>query len=169
MQLRKYIFWALLGSFLAAVFMGNAGGEKRTKGIIRLNAGIFDQVKGEQACRVDSAVGFVIELAKEVENPLFESEARNRVNLLLWFKGSPETGKRYYVPGNDFLGLCYREEGDLLMFETFSGIGWIEFRPSRKKGKMEGVMEMRLVEPHHNFSNSDFHYWGGEIVMDLFE
>lgn len=155
--------FALLGMLLILSSYAPAG--KKMQGDLHLETGLFDQVKGEQPCKLDSAEGFVVELSKEVENPLFESKAPNQVRLLLWLAGKPESGKRYYVPGDDFKGLCYREEGDLLMFETFEGSGWVEFEEGKKKGKMDGNIDLKLVEPHHNFSNSDFHHLGGSFRL----
>lgn len=141
-------------------------GKKKLKGTLHSDRGVFDQIEGETPCRLDSADGFVVEFQQEVENPLFESKAKNKVRLLLWFRGDPAPEKRYYVPSDDIKGLCYREQGDLLMFETFQGSGWIEFGAYSKKGRLEGTMDLKLVEPHHNFSNSDFHHMGGDFCLE---
>ena len=153
----------LLGCFF--VLTSLSPGKKKLKGTLHLSTGIFDQVKGDAPCRLDSAAGFVVEFVQEVENPLFESKSKNQVQLYAWFGGAPIPKKRYYVPSEDCKGLCYRESGDLLMFETFQGSGWIELGEFGKKGRIGGIIDLKLVEPHHNFSNSDFHYLGGEFEL----
>ncbi len=161
----KYIYLSLLLPFAALLMLGMAKGSgksKPTKGIYIENSGLFDRMKGK-SCRVDSAAGTIIRIDKDHENPLFASKLPNQVHLLLWFKNGIE-GKRYQLP-NPEIDVCYWEQGDLLMFHSFKAKGWIEFDGFESGSKMEGKMEMKLVEPHHNMSNSDYHYMGGDIVL----
>jgi hypothetical protein len=142
-----------------AFFPGKAA---KIKGSYYLDAGIFDRGKG-LTCRPDSAAGTTIRIDQDHENPLFQSKLPNQVHLLLWFKQGIEA-KRYELP-SDEVEACYWEQGDLLMFHSFKAKGWIEFSAPPSNGKLNGKMEMKLVEPHHNMSNSDYHYMGGEFAL----
>ena len=124
-----------------------------------LNTGITAEGKN---CRADSATGTLIRFDQAHENPLFESKATNMVHLLIWFKDSVEAGKRYELP-DPRVEVCYWEQGDLLMFHTNKPKGWIEFSSEDKSQRLSGKMEMKLVEPDHNMSNSDYHYMGGSF------
>ena len=138
--------------------MGKPKGEKH-KGKYFKQTGIVAQGKN---CSVDSAGGMVIRLDEEHENPLFQSKSQNMIHLLLWFQDSIVAGKRYELP-NPRVQVCYWEQGDLLMFHTQKAIGWIEFSEANPPQAIKGRMDMKLVEPDHNMSNSDYHYMGGQI------
>ena len=133
-------------------------GEKH-KGKYHLQTGILAEGK---KCGVDSAAGMVIRLDEEHENPLFQSKSQNMVHLLMWFQDSIVAGKRYELP-NPRVQVCYWEQGDLLMFHTQKAVGWIEFSEAQPQQPLKGRMDMKLVEPDHNMSNSDYHYLGGQI------
>lgn len=143
------------------------GGKKAIKGVYYENAALFNQVKGAQPCRIDSGAGLVISIAFDQVNPLFESKNKNKVHLLIWLKEMPEEEVEIHFPNSESL-ICYREEGDLLMFETFTATGWLKLK-SGKNSRLAGSIEMNFVEPHQNFSNSDFQHLQGELKLLLEE
>lgn len=116
-----------------------------------------------KACGVDSAAGTVLRFDQVHKNPLFESKSANMTHLLLWFQDSIQADFRYQLP-HPRIVVCYWEQGDLLMFHTSKAIGWIEFEGQAKPKKLRGKMEIKLVEPDHNMSNSDYHFMGGVFV-----
>lgn len=136
-------------------------GKKPISGTFHPGKGLFDAEK-EKTCRLDSAGGSSLYLVGEHDNPLFESKAPNKVHLLIWWKTIPEAGVRYQLPHPD-IEICYWEKGDLLMFHTFSAQGWLEFNKLADGKYTTGELDMKLVRPHHNFSNSDYHYLGGSF------
>lgn len=154
--------FVLLGLVILTMSMAFFPGKTKIKGSFYEQAGIFDRGKG-LTCRVDSASGTVIRIDQDHENPLFQSKLPNQVHLLLWFKKDIEA-KRYELPSPD-VEACYWEQGDLLMFHSFKATGWIEFSSPPAGGKLNGKMELKLVEPHHNMSNSDYHYMGGDFFL----
>lgn len=152
-------WWAIL---LTACLLGVAPG-KPMKGDWYADSGLTGIEPG-QTCAVDSAAGAVLYISQEHENSLFPSKVENRVHLQLWFKdGLPE--RRVQLPSPS-VAVCYWEKGDLLMFHTYSGAGWIEFDPAKSKS-VTGRMELKLVQPHHNMSNSDYHYMGGDFKLNI--
>lgn len=157
-----YVLLPFAAFLLLSMNPMSEGKEKPTKGFYVENSGIFDQAKGK-TCRIDSANGTVIQIDKDHENPLFPSKLTNQVHLMLWFKNGIEN-KRYQLP-NPEVEVCYWEKGDLLMFHSFVAKGWVEFDAYEAGSKLQGKMELKLVEPHHNMSNSDYHYMGGDILL----
>lgn len=137
-------------------------GEKH-KGKYFQETGIVAEGKN---CGMDSAGGLVVRLDEEHENPLFQSKAPNMVHLLLWFQDGIEAGRRYELP-QPRVQACYWEKGDLLMFHTQKAMGWIEFSDAPGSQVLKGRMDMKLVEPDHNMSNSDYHYMGGQVECRL--
>lgn len=135
---------------------------KLTKGSYFEDSGLFDMEKGK-TCRMDSAQGILVKIDQDHENPLFQSKLPNQVHLILWFKNGI-TAKRYELPNPD-IDVCYWEKGDLLMFHTFKAKGWIQFDNFESGAKLLGSMDMKLIEPHHNMSNSDYHYMGGDFQL----
>lgn len=139
-------------------------GAKPTKGKFFDSAMIVDAEKGK-LCRPDSGLGQVVSISYPHENPLFPSKSPNTVNLLLHFKNGMTAGKKFTLPDPD-VSVCYFEKGDLLMFHTFEGVGSIHFDPvGGKKEIQTGKMDLKLVRPHHNMSNSDYHYMGGRFSL----
>ncbi|MEM1000760.1 MAG: hypothetical protein AAGN35_27140 [Bacteroidota bacterium] len=136
--------------------------EKRTlAGVYQTERGLFDAKKGK-TCRTDHAEGATLHLEKDHENPLFTSETPNRVHLIVAWKTIPKAGQRFQLPDPQ-IEICYWEKGDLLMFHTFRATGWIEIDQIKAGKVVSGSLELQLIEPHHNFSNSDFHYLGGDF------
>lgn len=133
----------------------------KTKGQYFAKAGI---VSAGKVCTVDSAAGMVMRIDQDHENPLFQSKLPNRVHLLIWFKDSIVVGKRLQLPSAG-VEVCYWEQGDLLMFHTTKPLGWIEFTGGSVGGRLDGNMDMKLIEPDHNMSNSDYHYMGGAFSL----
>ena len=82
----------------------------------------------------------------------------------MWFKDGIEVGKRLALP-SPRVEVCYWEQGDLLMFHTSKSLGWIEFKSGAIGGRLDGKMDMKLIEPDHNMSNSDYHFMGGEFSL----
>lgn len=162
-RMTKIIFLPLL--FVGVLLVGWKAPGKPMKGQLWAAAGIFDNQEAKPLCRLDSAETFVMEIDQAHENPLFESKDENRVHLFLQFAQKPQKGKRYNLPSEE-VQLCYWEKGDLLMFKSFSGLGWVEFN-SVEKGKASGKMDLKIVKPHHNMSNSDYHYMGGEFRLKV--
>lgn len=137
---------------------------KAMKGEYYDDACLLDRDEKRPRCRVDEGKGQVIYISQKHENPLFPSEAENRVHLMLHFPNGMEAGKRYTLP-TDPVNVCYWEKGDLLMFKSFTGSGWIEISEIKEGKSVSGKMDLKLVEPHHNMSNSDYHYMGGEFKL----
>lgn len=135
----------------------------KTKGVYYDKAGI---VSAGKECSVDSAAGQVLRIDQDHENPLFQSKLPNRIHLLMWFKEGIHVGERITLPSPK-VEVCYWEKGDLLMFHTTKPQGWIEFTGGTVGGKLDGKMDMKLVEPDHNMSNSDYHYMGGAFSLAL--
>ncbi len=143
-------------------------GKKGMKGEYREDAALVDRVAHEKACRVDTGDVVVWTLTKEVRNPLFEGSQDNVATLHIAWPQMPAVGTRVYFP-NDSTQICYREEGRLLMFETFQATGWIEVQTQKGNGQVGGKMELNLVKPHHNFSNSDFQFLGGDFRLQAIQ
>lgn len=154
---------------IAAIALGISTGsaefpaapKKGLSGTYHPGQGLFDAEK-EKTCRLDSADGGSLYLVSEHDNPLFESKAPNMVHLIMWWKTAPAAGVRYQLPHPE-IEICYWEKGDLLMFHTFSAQGWLEFDKVADGKYTTGKLDMKLVRPHHNFSNSDYHYLGGSF------
>jgi hypothetical protein len=156
---RVLLFPSLLFLLAACSFPWNTKPVKKgMQGEYRPDSGLFDAEKGK-TCRIDSAAGATLHLEKEHDNPLFESKAPNKVHLIIWWKEAPQAGQRYTLP-QPGIEVCYWEKGDLLMFHTFKAQGWIEIEQIKEGKSVAGKMDLQLIEPHHNFSNSDFHYLG---------
>lgn len=152
-------------SAILIVGAANDGAPKKPKGgkydgKYYPEAGIFAEGKN---CKVDSAAGKLIRFDQAYPNPLFESKLPNMTHLLLWFKDGLMTGQRYQLP-DPAIEVCYWEQGDLLMFHTNKALGWIEFGIADEGQKLKGKMDMKLIEPDHNMSNSDYHYMGGAFT-----
>ena len=143
-------------------FAPSPKGDKKLKGEYFEDAALLDQIKGDQPCRVDSGVGVVIRIEQTQENPQFGGESVSE--LLIWFPEWPPSNVKYYLKPDNHL-LCYREKGQLLLFETFTGQGTVHFLGSPTKGKLKGRLSLDLIEPHHNFSNGDFHHMEGEMNL----
>lgn len=141
-------------------------GKDLLKGDWYAEAGLYDQVKGGEGCRIDSGKGSVLVIREEVENPLFESSSQNEAVLQVHWPNNIPLGEKTYFP-NDSVQVCYREEGNLLMFETFEASGWIQPLEMDKKSRLSGKLELKLVKPHHNFSNSDYHFIGGSFKVSM--
>ncbi len=124
-------------------------------------AGIGSEGK---VCHVDSAAGVVMRIDQDYENPLFHSKLPNRIHLLLWFQDGLPFGKRIQLPAPQ-IQVCYWEQGDLLMFHSTKATGWMEFNTGSVGSRIEGKMEVKLVEPDHNMSNSDYHFMGGGFSL----
>lgn len=165
MNTRTHLF--ILPALLGSVFVFCCGlaplPKGKTTGKYYLNAGIHAEGK---LCMADSTDGTLVRFDQPHENPLFESKAPNMVHLLIWFRDSVKTGFRYELP-DPRVEVCYWEQGDLLMFHTNKPKGWIEFDPNPKPSRLSGKMELKLVEPDHNMSNSDYHYMGGAFALTL--
>ncbi len=116
-----------------------------------------------KVCRVDSGAGTLIRFDQNHENPLFQSKLPNMTHLILWFKNGLMTGQRHEIP-NPEIEVCYWEQGDLLMFHTTKGLGWVEFTATDGGQPLKGKMDLKLIEPDHNMSNSDYHYMGGAFT-----
>ncbi len=132
------------------------------KGYFFDEASLVDQIKGDQKCRIDSGGGVVIQLLWGQENPQFGEETE--AELLIWFPELPGIGEKLFFPGDNAV-LCYQERGNILLFETFQGSGWLLFPTPMKKEKLSLEIDLNLIRPHHNFSNSDFQYVGGDILL----
>lgn len=139
--------------------------KKKMRGTLHSETGIFDAQKGK-TCRLDSAQGTTLEISYVHDNPQFQSKSPNRVNLFLHWKTAPQAGTRYSLPHPE-IDVCYWEKGDILMFHTFSAQGWIEFSKLDPESDGQGELELKLIRPHHNFSNSDFHYMGGKLRFSV--
>ena len=107
-------------------------------------------------CQVDKGDRWLMMIADEVHNPLFEYSPDNEVRLYLQMDSMPNLNERITLPHKG-VEVCYREKGSMLMFETFRATGWIELTERKKNETLIGRLEVNLIEPHHNFSNSDFH------------
>jgi hypothetical protein len=170
MQFRKW-FWVGMAGMLGIGLMGFTGERPRNPDKGKLtgkyfpDAAVFSEGK---VCRVDSGAGTIIRFDQLHENPLFESKAPNMTHLVLWFKDGLMTGQRHQLP-HPAIEVCYWEQGDLLMFHTTKGIGWIEFEANETGQTFKGRMEIKLVEPDHNMSNSDYHFMGGKFVAQYDE
>ena len=165
-RLKVFLSFGVLITFMGLI-MGVKGIEqkgKKLKGQYWENARLVDQIKGEQPCRIDSGEGVVLQIQTTQSNQQFGSETKS--SLLLWFSDWPSPGKKYYLQEGQYL-LCYQEVGDLLLFETFRGQGWIQLNSLPDKGKVRGELEIELIEPHHNFSNSDYQYLGGSFSLNV--
>jgi hypothetical protein len=127
------------------------------------NTSVFAEGK---VCRVDSGAGTLVRFDQNHENPLFQSKLPNMTHLILWFKDGLMTGQRYEIP-SPAVQVCYWEQGDLLMFHTTKGLGWVEFAVSDGGQPLKGKMDLKLIEPDHNMSNSDYHYMGGSFTATL--
>ena len=137
-------------------------GKDLLKGEWYEEAALYDQEAGGKGCRIDSGNGNVLVIRQQVENPLFESSRENEAVLQIEWPHAVPLGQKTYFP-NDSVKVCYREEGNLLMFETFEASGWILPMEQDKKKRLSGKVELKLVNPHHNFSNSDYHFIGGSF------
>lgn len=136
---------------------------KPLKGVFYADSGLFDAEKGK-LCRPDSSQGDVLYVSKRHENPLFPSKSPNMVHLYLWFQQGIQANHRYQLPDST-VKVCYYEKGDLLMFHTFEGTGTIQFKDGKNPALWQGSMELKLVHPFHNMSNSDYHYMGGPFTL----
>ena len=115
-------------------------------------------------CVLDSGEAYVMMISRDHENPLFESREPNRVHFQLLFQEAPTPGERIHLP-REGVQLCYWEKGDLLMFKTSKPQGWIKFDNSFEEKTVTGELDLKLVKPHHNMSNSDYHYMGGTFKL----
>ena len=164
MILSKYkIIIGLL--IVMGAFIGSVPMKKRMQGNLHFGQAIFDAEKGK-TCRLDSGKGTALHLWKTHENPLFESNAPNVVHLLLHWEDDLKINHRYQLP-HPKIDVCYWEKGDILMFHTFSAVGWIEFDQLKPNKFALGKLEIKLVKPHHNFSNSDYHFMGGDFKLSI--
>jgi hypothetical protein len=136
---------------------------KPMKGSYYVQAGLFDAEKGK-LCRADSSAGDLIYVSNPHENPLFPSKSPNMVHLFLWFQNGIQANHRYQMPDST-VKVCYYEKGDLLMFHTFEATGSIQFKAGKRADEWQGAMELKLVHPFHNMSNSDYHYMGGPFTL----
>lgn len=153
----------MLGFPIMGFSMIECPSPKKIKGAYWEDAALMNQVKGEQPCEVVEGEGVVISIDFDQENPQFNS--KSQISFLLWLPEWPEPGERHYLkPENSMV--CYREVGTLLLFETFQATGWIKTEDSPRKEKVAGELEIQFVDPHHNFSNSDFQYLGGEFRLN---
>jgi hypothetical protein len=159
----QYILGSLMAASLLLLSATAPLPKGKTKGIYFLKTGIVSEGK---TCKTDSAGGMVLRVDQDHENPLFQSKLPNRIHLLMWFKDSIVVGQRIQLPSPQ-VQVCYWEQGDLLMFHTTKPQGWIEFTAGKVGGKLDGKMDMKLVEPDHNMSNSDYHYMGGPFSLTL--
>jgi len=137
---------------------------KKLKGEYWENASLTNQLKGEKACTIEIGEGIVWQITLQQENPQFQEETQ--ISFLLWMAKFPEPGEKYYLNQENSL-ICYREEGTLLLFETFRANGWVKIEAMPRKKKLEGELEIQLIEPHHNFSNGDFQHLGGEFKLEM--
>ena len=157
---RKSTAWVLGLGLCGMAWLGLDGGKKPLKGSVYSEASLDAETPEMDVCRVDSGTGTVAVLAWTVENPLFAASPENTATLQIQFASPPSPGIRIYFP-NDSTTVCYQEAGNLLMFETFEATGWWQLDKVDGKGRWEGNLELNLVNPHHNFSNSDFHHVEG--------
>lgn len=152
----------VVGSMLGVLLLSSTPFPKpKTKGQYFNFAGITSQGK---VCNVDSANGLVMRIDQDHENPLFQSKLPNRIHLLIWFKQGIDFSKRLQMPSPQ-VEVCYWEAGDLLMFHSTKATGWMDFTDGSVGTRIEGKMELKLVEPDHNMSNSDYHYMGGGFTL----
>lgn len=113
-------------------------------------------------CRVDSGSGFVMKFEKPDFNELFGDGEKTMLTFYVGMPNAP-TAKSIRLPDPDF-HIYYQEMGSILLFECYEAQGWIRINKT-SKGKLEGSMEVDLINPHHNFSNSDFHHLEGEFRL----
>lgn len=163
---KYYFLFVALSGLLFCGFVIPFQKGKKLKGHFYENACLVDQVEGEKKCRVDSGKGVVISILQQLENPQFGGESE--AELLIWLPEWPPVGGKYYLKKDNYL-LCYQERGELLLFETFTGSGWLLIDGNPEKGKLVGGIELNLIEPHHNFSNSDFQFIGGNLSLKMGE
>lgn len=157
----NFLFLVIGGLLFCGATPLDKGG-KKLKGNYYLEASLVDQVEGVTKCRVDSGEGVVIQIIRYQENPQFGGETETE--LLVWLREWPSVGEKHYLtPENS--QICFQERGKLLLFETFICQGWIQLSESPANGKLKGEIGLNLVEPHHNFSNSDFQFIGGEMIL----
>jgi hypothetical protein len=133
----------------------------KVKGVYYTDAGIISEGK---SCKPDSMAGLVMRVDRDYENPLFQSKLPNRVHLLVWFKDGITVGSRIQLP-SPRVEVCYWEQGDLLMFHTTKPQGWLDFSAGKLGSRLDGKLEVKLVEPDHNMSNSDYHFMGGAFSL----
>lgn len=153
------LFFGLAG-MLIAMSASSPAPKGKLSGKYFDDAAVFAEGK---VCRVDSGAGTLIRFDQLHENPLFQSKSPNMTHLVLWFKDGLMTGQRYEIP-SPAVQVCYWEQGDLLMFHTTKGLGWVEFAVSDGGQPLKGKMDLKLIEPDHNMSNSDYHYMGGPFT-----
>lgn len=156
------IFFSLIGLLFLAFTPTPKG--KGMKGVLRDSCALFEMEEKKPLCKIDSGAGQVLYIHQAHENPLFPSKAENRVHLMLHFPDGILAGQRYTLPSPK-VNVCYLEKGDLLMFKSFEGQGWVEFTEVAPGKTAAGKMDLKLIKPHHNMSNSDYHYMGGDFRL----
>lgn len=163
---KYYFLFLVIGGLLFCGATPLEKGGKKLKGNYYEKGILTDQIEGDSKCKVDSGEGVVIQIIRYQENPQFGDETETE--LLVWLREWPSVGEKYYLtPENS--QICFQERGKLLLFETFICQGWIQLLESPAKGKLKGNIELNLVEPHHNFSNSDFQFVGGQMSLKVAE
>lgn len=165
--MKKVKVLTMLGfSLLIVAALMGLGGKAKLKGKLLTDA-VLTQMEGNKSlCVPDSGEGLVLSIVQDHENPLFPSTVTNQVHLFIWFSTPPATGSRIHLP-TEGVQVCYYEKGDLLMFKTFEPQGWIQFDNIPPSKTITGSLDLKLVKPHHNMSNSDYHYMGGDFKLKL--
>jgi len=155
----------LLGTLLpVSIFCAEGGKNKTIRAKVRESAELNGLEKGT-ICEADSGIGQVLEIIYHQENPLFPSVKPNMVHAYLGFPKGILAGKEYRLPHPDVV-VCYFEKGDLLMFHTFQAEGSVRFdAPKSGKPMQSGEIDLKFVKPHHNMSNADYHYVGGDLKL----
>ena len=128
---KYYFFFVALSGLMFCGFAIPCQKGKKLKGHFYENVCLVDQVEGEKKCRVDSGKGVVICIHQQLENPQFGGESESE--LLIWLSEWPPVGEKYYLGKENYL-LCYQERGELLLFETFQGSGWLMLDGNPEKG-----------------------------------
>lgn len=163
--MKKSVFFLLIPLAALLLLATTPGGKgKGMKGVLRDSSALYDVVEKKPLCTIDSGLGQVLYIHQVHENPLFPSKAENRVHLMLHFPEGIQAGQRYTIPSPK-VNVCYFEKGDLLMFKSFEGLGWVEFTEVTAGKGAAGKMDLKLIKPHHNMSNSDYHYMGGDFRL----
>ncbi|MCB9232857.1 MAG: hypothetical protein H6581_14390 [Bacteroidia bacterium] len=152
---------ALMIALFAFSWLGMRLADSKIKGTFFPDSQLHQNDEGIPHCAIDSGAGMVMELTQLYRNDLFLSEEKNTLRLRIHFATPPVAGQKYSLP-TPGVTVCYREEGKLLMFESYNGLGTLQFNSISDK-KIAGKIDLKLVKPHHNMSNSDYHYMGGEF------
>lgn len=157
---------SILGLCLLAIGLLAFMPKEKLKGTFYQDAAFSGVESTKKGCVLDSGVGMVMQIAKDHENPLFPSEVQNRVTLQIHFDEAPKAGQRIHLP-KEGVQVCYWEKGDLMMFKTSKPKGWIQFNNDVTDKTVSGELDLKLVKPHYNMSNSDYHYMGGAFKLKV--